>query len=278
MNSVQNIQFKTSDYLFTPGDCIRLAREFWRGLKTLGFRDGIGLALLAGVALALRLSMGFGLEAIYFWVCAVAVVYWRLDARLPIGAALACLVTIPVLLLLYNQNILFTGDAWAERVAVWAYFFLVIGVAKQLFDLQVARHRTDTKPSPMYDPAGYITPISLEPEILPLPGVPEPVPLEKPEPAFTMQQKPVGEEPKSAPIAEPESTHPPIGVQQHKKRGWRDRNRWSLREYTYLKPKRHGDRLVGRGVIDLREAGGSANSGRRLKDLSQYVVNLANES
>ena len=61
-------------------------------------------------------------------------IYWHLDSRVVIFLALICMITIPILLALANKNILFYGDAWAETVAVWAYYFLVIGVVRQIFE------------------------------------------------------------------------------------------------------------------------------------------------
>jgi len=42
-----------------------------------------------------------------------------------------------VLLSLFNYRILLMGDIWAERVAVWAFYFLSIGVMKQIVEFRV---------------------------------------------------------------------------------------------------------------------------------------------
>ena len=140
---MNNVPFRASDYVFTPGDAIHFGREFWGTVRRLGGRDILGIALVSAVVFALRVYAGFGPEALFFWAFALSIFYWRWDARLPIGAALGCLAAIPLLLVLYNQNIVYSGEDWAERVAVWAYYFLVMGVGKQIVDVHAARRTAD---------------------------------------------------------------------------------------------------------------------------------------
>ena len=61
-------------------------------------------------------------------------IYWRVDSSISIVLALVGFVCVPILLILYNKNILFQGEILSERVAVWAYYFLVIGIVKQIFE------------------------------------------------------------------------------------------------------------------------------------------------
>ena len=71
--------------------------------------------------------------------------YWKIDSRVSIGFALGGLVAIMILLALsgggiapswrWGDNITTLHfDALAEVVAVWVYFFLVIGVVKQIWE------------------------------------------------------------------------------------------------------------------------------------------------
>lgn len=64
---------------------------------------------------------------ILFWIFLFVGVVWRVDARFYIGAGIACLCLIP-LLLLFSAEVSDAFAQWAEQVAVWAYLFLVIGV------------------------------------------------------------------------------------------------------------------------------------------------------
>ncbi|PID52291.1 MAG: hypothetical protein CR972_02340 [Candidatus Moraniibacteriota bacterium] len=71
---------------------------------------------------------------IFFWTFFLSLFYWHIDSRVSIGGALACLLAIPVLLIAENNFGYINGGVWAEEVAVWAYFFLVIGVVKQIYE------------------------------------------------------------------------------------------------------------------------------------------------
>lgn len=122
---------KITEYLFTPKDA-------WKGIlylaKNATFRDLLGVLLLPVVFVGVHYIIGWSLEAGIFWMFIVSMWYWRIDSRVAIGAALVCLVIIPLLLTLFRQEIFLTGEYWAERVAVWAYYFLVIGVVRQIFE------------------------------------------------------------------------------------------------------------------------------------------------
>ena len=127
--------FRLSSYLITPFD-------LWRGfafvVKRARLRDWFGVVLLVALALLLRLVFHISVEGIAFWLFFAVLLYWRLDSRISIGCALAGLVVIPVLLTLYNSKVLAAGDYWAERVAVWVYYFLCIGVIKQMIEYRAA--------------------------------------------------------------------------------------------------------------------------------------------
>ena len=62
-----------------------------------------------------------------FWIGAV--VGWKLEGRFSIFAALIFLILCPFLLI-------FKKDPLAEKAAIWAYMFLVVGVIQQLIELK----------------------------------------------------------------------------------------------------------------------------------------------
>ncbi len=98
--------------------------------------DWMGISLLLGISFGLSWWTDFGVDDIFFWVFAVWIFWWNRDARISIGAALGGLILIPGLLALESRDIAVWNDGSAETVAVWVYFFLVIGVAKQLWDMR----------------------------------------------------------------------------------------------------------------------------------------------
>lgn len=123
--------FRIKDYLVTPRDIYELIKRAW---KLSHYSDWLGVLLLAIYALVFGLFFSLALEPLFFFGFIIAVIYFSLDSRIAIGLALACLVIVPLLLYLSEEQILFYGEVWAERVAVWAYYFLVIGVVKQIFE------------------------------------------------------------------------------------------------------------------------------------------------
>lgn len=99
------------------------------------------ILILPLLAIGLFFFTDFGIDDIFFWVFAVWLFWYDRDARLPIAAALAGLVVIPILLALEARGITVWDDSSAETVAIWVYFFLVIGVAKQIWDMRKERNQ-----------------------------------------------------------------------------------------------------------------------------------------
>ena len=98
-------------------------------IKTL-----IKLAVVCIGSISLLLIFKWQIESIVFLAFFATLFLWNLDSRISIGLGIACLVGIPVLTLLFRWSIYFGGDYWSQRVAVWAYYFLAIGVIKQVVD------------------------------------------------------------------------------------------------------------------------------------------------
>lgn len=124
--------FKLTDYIFTPADVLY-------AVKKISLWDICAFTLLGVVAVLLFTFTEISGEGIFFWLFFISLFCWRIDSRVSIGFALVCLVCIPILLVLFNNDILFLGDVWAEKVAVWAYFFLVIGVVKQIWEFKTEK-------------------------------------------------------------------------------------------------------------------------------------------
>ena len=171
--------FRFSDYLFTPRDLAAGWHYLYAQGNAHHFVDGLILiALIAGVRLfdlgsgsllvllfltwklaIPRFRMHEALDLLtlilclwlihYFWdtgeetlffLVFIAVLFrWRVDSRVSIGAALLCLIAIPISLVLFQIHWWFAGEISAEKIAVWAYYFLAIGVTKQIYEMVTAR-------------------------------------------------------------------------------------------------------------------------------------------
>lgn len=92
---------------------------------------GVGLIIFV---LGLFIFTGLTSIDIFFWTFFMSMFYWDIDSRVSIGGALVGLVLIMFLLLLNSWGWMSSGDVWAEKVAVGVYFFLVIGVVKQIWE------------------------------------------------------------------------------------------------------------------------------------------------
>ncbi len=118
-------------YFFLPTDFLLL---LWRGIR-FAWRERLRVASVSIVAIVAWYGMGAGVEGTAFLAFLAAVFAWDLDGRVSIGAGLACLVLIVVLQALIQSGVLLLFEESTETVAVWAYYFLCIGVLKQLVDL-----------------------------------------------------------------------------------------------------------------------------------------------
>lgn len=123
--------FKIKNYLITPQDI------YW-GVKLIfkkaDFNDFIYCLVVLIVAVILKLYLNLSVQAIFFLLFIVILFLWRLNSRVSIGFGLAALICCPILLILSNKQIMLTGEYWAEKFAVWTYYFLCIGVAKQIVE------------------------------------------------------------------------------------------------------------------------------------------------
>ena len=125
--------FKTKDYILTPVD---LYRGILHLVKKTGPKDIIGLAVLAGLFIFFRNYLEWQTDSSLFMLFWIALFYWKLDSRISIVGALISLVFCPIFLILENNYGFLMGEIWAEQSAVWAYYFLVIGVTKQIWEFR----------------------------------------------------------------------------------------------------------------------------------------------
>jgi hypothetical protein len=110
------------------------------------FIDIIGVVILTTGAYGLLMYTDWNFGAIFFTLFAFAMVYWRVDSRVPIAMALGGLILIMLLLAVSGQNqfisdievflskYIANGHTLTEELAVWVYFSLVIGVVMQIFE------------------------------------------------------------------------------------------------------------------------------------------------
>lgn len=124
------------DYLITPSDVLRWARNFLIAVFSLGRTDWLKVLL---IVIGYYLSLRFGdatLETRIFLVLALATWFFRWDARVPIGGALFGLILIPLTMILGKYSIYIDGEGLSERIAVWVYYLLVIGVVRQMMEIR----------------------------------------------------------------------------------------------------------------------------------------------
>jgi len=133
---------KIANHILTPRDIYQLLKYSW---ARAGLRDLNGLLLLVILSLIFRLYLNLSLENSLFLLFICTLFYWRIDARLSIGLALVGLISIPVLLILFNQNIYLLGEYRAEQAAIWVYYFLSIGVVKQIWEYASENKKSKTK-------------------------------------------------------------------------------------------------------------------------------------
>jgi len=97
----------------------------------------IGSILLIILVLGLFIFTKLTSIDIFFWAFFISMFYWHIDSRVSIGGALVGLVAVMILTILGNWKLFTNAQNWSETVAVWVYFFLVIGVVKQIWEYKI---------------------------------------------------------------------------------------------------------------------------------------------
>lgn len=129
--------YQLSEYFFTATDAKELITSTIRLVRDFTQRDWKGIGIIVVITFILGIFTELTLGYIFFWCFLFAIFYWNWDSRVSIFLGLMGLVVIPILLFLTNINLLLLGDIWAENIAVWVYFFLCIGVIKQIYEFKV---------------------------------------------------------------------------------------------------------------------------------------------
>lgn len=138
--------FKIKDYILTPYDFYRGILHLIGEIKKAGPKDIIGLAVLTILFFIFKYYLAWQTDSSLFMIFWIALFFWNLDSRISIAGALVCLAACPILLILFEKNILLFGEEYAEQSAVWAYYFLVIGVTKQIWEFK--RESAEEKEEP----------------------------------------------------------------------------------------------------------------------------------
>jgi len=125
--------FKIKNYILTPSDIYKGALHL---VERVGLKDIIGLVVLLGLFFVFQNYFEWQADSSLFMIFWIALFFWNLDSRISIAGALVCLVFCPILLILENNYGFVMGEIWAEQSAVWAYYFLVIGVTKQIWEFR----------------------------------------------------------------------------------------------------------------------------------------------
>jgi hypothetical protein len=71
---------------------------------------------------------------ILFWILFIAMFAWNIDSRVALAGALVFLTIIPLFTIFDRLGLLPQGETLSESIAVWVFYFLAIGVLKQLWD------------------------------------------------------------------------------------------------------------------------------------------------
>lgn len=130
-------------------------------LRDIQTKYKVGVLLLA--VLGLMIYFKLSIEAISFSLLFISFLLYRWDSRVPAGAALISLVTCPVLLTLQMEP-------EAEKMAVYAYYFLVITVGLQIIEYALMRPKGAGMPvrSDIIEPEGGMAaaPVEMTKEII----------------------------------------------------------------------------------------------------------------
>lgn len=123
--------FQFTDYIFTPGD---LFRGSSRLIKKISWRDLIATTALVLVFIMLKIYLGWQADTAFLLIFAVALLYWNISFKVSASFGLISLIFYPFLLLLSDKGIVFLGDNWENRIAVWVYAFLAIAIASRILE------------------------------------------------------------------------------------------------------------------------------------------------
>lgn len=126
-------QFKVGKYTVVPRNSI--FGVFLIKLFTPPVKHWLGTFLVLMIVSSLFWTTALTSADIFFVVFIFVTFFWNIEGRYSIGFSLLCLVLIMTLLLINQFTSLESTETWSEIIAVWTYYFLVIGIVKQSWDL-----------------------------------------------------------------------------------------------------------------------------------------------
>ncbi|MDP3997417.1 MAG: hypothetical protein U1C49_00325 [Candidatus Andersenbacteria bacterium] len=100
------------------------------------WHDPLAIPAAIGIFLALTKTNFTTIETGIFAVLLLLVMWWRVDGRLPVALALIGLVITAITNTYANHYLSPLAETIAERIAVWVFFLLVIGVTRFIFELK----------------------------------------------------------------------------------------------------------------------------------------------
>lgn len=117
--------FKVSDYFLTLkdlGDFLRykVINNDWKGI------------ILLLIILIVGLKYKIGGELLIFSTYVIMSLYWRYSEKVAIYFSITLILISALLMILFNNDVVYSGYAWADRTALWAYYFFAIGVFQYL--------------------------------------------------------------------------------------------------------------------------------------------------
>ena len=95
-------------------------------------KNFFAIVVILGGTIGMYFGFDWTIESGFFCFFAIISYVVKWDARISIAAALACLISI-MFLTIYGEYEIIDKDL-TEKIAVWAYFFLVIGVFGQIIE------------------------------------------------------------------------------------------------------------------------------------------------
>ncbi|NTV31437.1 hypothetical protein HGA91_05685 [candidate division WWE3 bacterium] len=120
---------KLSEFLLTTQDVRWLFRNITKLRKPFHL---VRIFILIAWLLITRFVLLFNYELAIFSSYLLSMILWKIDSRLSIGLGILCLTLIPLCEFLSRINIFIYGDTLSEYLAVYAFYFLSIGVIVQL--------------------------------------------------------------------------------------------------------------------------------------------------
>lgn len=95
----------------------------------------LGFFVLGTAIFSLMYFTDLATSDIFFWIFMTAMFWYKIDSRVSIGAALFLLIVIMFFTFIDSLHITkYYIQGSLEKMAVWVYFFLVIGVIKQIWE------------------------------------------------------------------------------------------------------------------------------------------------